>query len=147
MSSIPELTRRPLPSFDEWLNTHGNGKRGDGFEAFRDLAERTHVQKLGAYDEATTSFFRMVTGFQIAIVELCNIEERFGRKPHEIISVMPRALACCAVYATASVLQDEAPMRRLAKILTEEFRFAAKEAADQIEARKLKQSEASDHQS
>lgn len=137
MSGIPELDRRALPSLDEWLTTHGNGERGDGFDAFRDLARRTHVTTLHGHDAGSTAFLRMLTGMQIAVVELCNIEHQHGRLPHQIIATMPRVLACVAIYATASVLKDEAPMRRIAKILTEEFRFAAKEAADQIEARKL----------
>lgn len=132
---IPELTRRPLPSFDEWLSVNGDGSRGDGFEAFSALAKRTHAAEWTDHltaDEA--AFLRMLMGFQVAVIELCNIENQKGRTPAEIALTLPRVLAATSVYAMASVLIEDAPMRKIAKILIEEFRFAAKEAADQIEA-------------
>lgn len=128
--TIPEMMR-PLPSFDQWLTAHGNGSRGDGFEAFLDLTKRTQEQDGAGYDAAALSMLRMWQGLSIAIVELCNIEHQHGRKPIDIIQIMPRALACAAFYSTASVLGDETPWRSIAKVLAEEFRHAAKVAADE----------------
>lgn len=68
----------------------------------------------------------------IATVELCNIENRKGVSTDVLLAMLPRALGCASVYAFASAAREDAPMRDVAKILTEEFRFAAKEAADSI---------------
>jgi hypothetical protein len=134
-ANIPELDRRPLPSFDKWLSDNGDGTRGDGFDGFVDLAKRTH-EKLEGFSGDQAGFLRMWAGMQIAVIELCQIERQRGRTPDQIILMMPRVLACAAIYAVASVIKDDAPMRQVAKLLIEEFRFAAKEAADQIEAKR-----------
>lgn len=129
---IPEM-ERPLPTFDQWLSTHGDGSRGDGFEALRDLVGRTLEQKeVPGMTRLEAVMLRMWQGFAVATVEICNIEHARGTTPAEIITVMPRALAASAFYATASVLKNEAPWRIIAKLLTEEFRYAAKVAADQM---------------
>jgi hypothetical protein len=137
--TLDGFARRPLPSFDQWLAEKGNGHRGDGFEAFNDLAKRSHEKAAPELDQFTgdeQSFLRMWLGLMIAVVELSNIEHQQGRTPAQIIKIMPRVCAAAAVYATASVVDDNAPMRKIAKIIIEEFRFAAKEAADQIEAQR-----------
>lgn len=126
--------RRPLPSFDEWLADNGDGTRGDGFDAFVDVALRTQDQKATGLGDDETSFLRIWQGLCVAVVELCNIEARHGRTAEQIIQTMPRALAAAAVYATASVVSEGTPLRSVAKLLTEEFRHAAKVAADDIEA-------------
>lgn len=129
----PLEMRRPLPSFDKWLEDNGDGTRGDGFEAFADLAIRTQDQSALGLPYEAALLLRMWQGFQIATVEICNIQCRdFGATPEQIIQMMPRALACAAMYSTASVLVEDTPWRTIAKVLTEEFRFAAKEAADQM---------------
>lgn len=128
---IPEMAR-PLPKFDQWLTDHGRGKRGDGFEGFADLMERTQSQEVAdALTPAEVSLMRMWQGLTFAVVELCQIECDHGRQPVEIIALMPRALACAAFYSTASVLKDDTPWRSIAKLLAEEFRAAAKTCADQ----------------
>jgi hypothetical protein len=132
---IPEM-KRPLPSFDEWLTVHGNGKRGDDFEAMTDLVHRTLATPEGPNltpDER--SFLRMWKGMCVAVVELSNIEHDAGRTPEQIIQTMPRVLAAAAMYATASVLSDSANYRQIAKHLIEEFRAAAKVSADQLTGR------------
>lgn len=133
---IPELSRRALPSFEQWLNENGDGSRGDGFDAFVNLAERTHSAKPENLTDEQATFLRLWMGLQVAIIELCNLEDQRGVKPETIITMMPRVLATAGVYAVASVAKDDAPMRTMAKILIKEFRFAAKEAADQIEAKR-----------
>lgn len=137
MSIINALAKRPLPSFDQWLTDQGNGHRGAGFEAFKDMAERTHAAAPDTFPTLAPNeqaFLRMWLGMQIAVVELCNIEHQHGRTPAQIIQWLPRVLASAAMYATASVVNETTPMRTAAKILIEEFRFGAKESADQIEA-------------
>jgi hypothetical protein len=131
---IPEM-RRQLPSFDDWLTTHGNGKRGDGFEALTDLVRRTLETPDGAHlTDDERSFLRMWKGMCVAVVELSNIEHQHGRTPEQIIQTMPRVLATAAMYSTASVLSGDAPHRSVAKLLTEEFRAAAKASADYLTA-------------
>ena len=134
-ADIPELDRRPLPSFDKWLSDNGDGTRGDGFDAFNDLAKRTH-ENLEGFTGDQASFLRIWAGLQIAVIEICQIERQRGRTPDQIILMMPRVLACAAMYSVASVVKEDAPMRQIAKIISEEFRFGAKEAADQLEVRR-----------
>lgn len=138
---IPEL-RRPLPNFEKWLDDHGHTERGNGFEALADLVRRTQDQTADGYNEDAKSLLRMWQGLSIAVVELCNIEHCKGRTPAQIIQLLPRALACAAFYSTASVLEEDSPWRSIAKILTEEFRFAVKEAADQHAERCAREREA-----
>lgn len=126
------LRRRPLPSFDQWLAENGDGSRGDGFDAFVDLVERTLAKPAGELDADSASFLRMTKGIFVAAVETCNLEYSSGRSPEQIIQHLPRVLACVAMYAMASVLNNDASYRTVAKVLIEEFRFAAKEAADQM---------------
>ena len=128
--SIPEL-RRALPDFERWLDQRGHSGRAPGFEELADLAVRTQDEPPEHLDEDSRSFLRLWSGLLIAVVELCSIEQVHGREPHDIVKIMPRALACAAFYASASIFRDDTPWRTIAKILIEEFRFGAKEAADQ----------------
>ncbi len=134
-SLLTILHKRALPSFNQWLETHSDGTRGDGFDAFIALAERTHgVEPLPDMTPDEASFLRIWMGMQVAIIELSRIAAARGRSTPEILITLGRVLGAAAVYSSASALKDDAPMRQLAKMLIEEFRFAAKEAADQIEA-------------
>ena len=138
-SIFPEM-RRALPSFAQWLEENGAGERGAGYEPFAaiaDLAMRTLDSDAARASNCVTPrdlcFFRLWQGMLVAAVELCNIEhQKHGVEPSEIITLLPRAFAAGAMYAAASVLRADTPYRSLAKILTEEFRFAAKAAADQL---------------
>lgn len=133
-----ELAKRPLPSFQQWIDEKNGGVRGPGYDDFaslRDLAERTLLRSDEGLPVEQASFLRLWMGFLVATVELCNIERGKDAPVEVITAMMPRALACAAVYAMASVVTDEAPMRDIAKILTEEFRFAAKQAADDLTER------------
>lgn len=130
---MADMMRRPLPSFEQWLNDNGDGTRGDGFAAFVDVVERTiAVVPAAGLGEDEALFLSLWKGMGVAVVELCNLEHQRGVSPERIIKMMPRVLGAAAMYATASVLTDDAPWRRIATILIEEFRFAAKEAADQM---------------
>jgi hypothetical protein len=131
MSESPIL-KRPLPSFEQWLTDNGDGSRGEGFDAFMDWASRTIEQRTSHLDFHAAALGRMLKGLVVATVEVCNIEHRNGLTPDQVVQLMPRAMACAAFYATASILQAGTPWRPIAKILSEEFRFAAKEAADQM---------------
>jgi hypothetical protein len=135
VSNILEINKRPLPSFKEWIEEHSPGTQADGFEALTDLVRRSVAGtdfKPGLTDQEK-SFSRMWIGFCIACVELCNMEALTHERPEsEIIVMLPRVIATGAMYAIASSLQDEAPFRDIAKIVTEEFRAAAKVAADQL---------------
>lgn len=125
---------RPFPPFKQWIQEQSPGTQADGFEAMIDVAHRSQQQINPSLSPDEASFARMWIGACIATVELCNMEAfTHGRQPHEIICTLPRVLATAAMYAMASNAADEAPLRRIAKIMTEEFRFAAKIAADQLE--------------
>ena len=131
--------RKPLPTFNQWLAENGDGTKGDGFDAFVDVVQRTlETGALPHYDETARSLLRIYSGIAIAVIETCNIERgKHGRTPADIVQLLPRALAMCAMYALASISKDDtdaADYRMMAKVLTEDFRFAAKECADQIGA-------------
>lgn len=127
------LHKRPLPSFEQWLEANGDGTRGDGFEALAALARRAHAAEPPAHltpDEL--SFLRMWMGMQIAVIELCNIEAQKGREPHQVIQTFPRVLGAAAFYAVASVMRDDANVRAMARVLLEEFRHGVNTCADQF---------------
>ncbi len=131
------LAKRPLPTLAQWLDQQNGGTRAADYQpmaALWDLAERTILQKGSGLPVEQASLLRLWQGFLIATVELCNIEDRKGVPMETIVATLPRALACAAVYAMASTAKEDAPMRDIAKILTEEFRFAAKTAADDLMA-------------
>lgn len=134
-AGVLDALNRPLPSFAKWLDDRNGGERGGDFEHFNDLARRTQDQTATGLNDDERAFLRMWQGMCVAVVELCNIEHKNGRGPDQIIQMFPRVLATAAVYAVASVVKDDAPFRTLAKIMTEEFRAAAKVAADGLTAK------------
>lgn len=133
MTSITDIHKRELPSFIQWLETTSPGTKAPDFAAFEDLARRTQEQSLNQLKPHEASFARMWMGACIAAVELCNMESmKHGRPNAEIIATLPRVLACATMYAIASVCKDDTPYRQIAKIVTEEFRAAAKLCADTL---------------
>jgi hypothetical protein len=134
VSQLFDIHKRPLPSFEEWLSANSDGQRGDGFEAFADLTRRTQEQPLGHLKPHEASFGRMFMGASIAAIELCNMEAVKHKRPQEeIVATLPRVLAAVCMYAIASVAKDDAPYRYFSKMISEEFRAAAKVAADALE--------------
>ena len=136
--SDPHL-RRPLPSFKQWLEEKGGDQRAEGFEemaALRSLAERTVLHKDAGLPTEQACLLRLWQGMLVAVVELCNIESSHKVPNEMLMAMMPRVLGIAAMYAFASIATDDAPMRTIAKILTEEFRGGCKVAADEIEERR-----------
>ncbi|MEN6535695.1 MAG: hypothetical protein ABFD89_18670 [Bryobacteraceae bacterium] len=135
MTIDASLAKRPLPSFSEWLDQRNDGKRAEGYDDFKalsDLAARTILQSDSNLPVNQASFLRLWQGLCLATVELCNIEHAKKVPLDIIVASLPRAMACGAIYAFASVMAEDAPLRDIAKVLTEEFRFAAKAAADDL---------------
>lgn len=129
------MAKRPLPTLAQWLDQRNGGERAEDYEplaALIDLAERTILQSDSGYPVEQACFLRLWQGMCIATVELCNIEHGKNVPMETIIASLPRALACASIYAMASVAGNDAPLRDIAKLLTEEFRFAAKAAADDL---------------
>lgn len=119
---------RKLPSLDEHL---GEG-RG---EAFEDWAERMFAldyAMLKAGTEQEQQFVRLMRTQMVAAVESLRQEAEGGGDAVKLILLLPRTMGLVSMYALASILKDEAPLRDFATLLHEEFRFGAKEAADQI---------------
>lgn len=130
-----EVRGRKLPTLAQWLDQHNGGERGADYEpmaAMMDLAERTILQSDAGIPVNEACFLRLWQGMCIATVELCNIEHNKGVPMEVLMAMLPRALASAAMYAFASVASEDTPLRDVAKLLTEEFRFAAKAAADGI---------------
>lgn len=130
-----EVRGRKLPTLAQWLDQQNGGERGDDYEpmaAMMDLAERTILQSDSGMPVNEACFMRLWQGMCIATVELCNIEHNKGVPMEVLMAMLPRALASAAIYAFASVASEDTPLRDVAKLLTEEFRFAAKAAADGI---------------
>ena len=133
--SILDVTARQLPSFTQWLENRTPGTQGEDFAAFADLALRTQDQPLSHLSPEAASFGRMWMGACIAAVELCNMEAlKHGRTPDQIVATLPRVFAAATMYALASICDADSPFRDLAKIVTEEFRAAAKTTADALTA-------------
>jgi hypothetical protein len=130
-----DLAKRSLPTLAQWLDKQTGGARAEGYDdlaALFNLAERTILQSDAGLPIEQSCFLRLWQGMCIATVELCNIEHGKKVPMDVIVASLPRALACAAIYAFASVMEQDAPLRGIAKILTEEFRFAAKAAADDL---------------
>lgn len=134
VAPVFKVMERPFPPFKEWVQQQSPGTQADGFEAMADLAYRSQAQINPELSADEASYARMWIGACIACVELCNMEAlSHRREPHEILATLPRVLATAAMYAMASVAKDDVPFRQIQAIMTEEFRFAAKIAADALE--------------
>lgn len=119
---------RPLPSLDAHLGS-------DRGEAFIDWAEQMFVAdyaSLKAGTELERIFVRLMRTQMVAAVESLRTEQAAGGDVIKLIGMLPRVMGTCCMYAIASALKDDAPLREFATMLVEEFRFGAKEAADQI---------------
>ena len=128
-----DVTKRPLPTFRQWLDEHDPESRTADYQAFADLAQRTQLQPLEHLAPHQASFGRMWMGACVAAVELCNMEAIAHNRPNdEIISNLVRAFGTAAMYALASIAKPDTPFRPIAKALTEEFREATKIAADTL---------------
>jgi hypothetical protein len=133
MTNLFDVHKRPLPDFTQWLEQHAPGCRAPGFESFADLARRTQEQSLDNLKPHEASFARMWMGGCIAAVEMCNMEALKHKRPQsEIVANLVRVFATASIYAIASVCEADAPLRSIAKVVTEEFRAAAKIAADSL---------------
>lgn len=131
--SILAVSDRKLPTFKEWIETHSPGTQAEGFSDFADLAYRSQTQLRDDMTEQEKSFGRMWMGACVAAVELCNMEAiKHNRSPDDIVATLPRVFAAASMYALASVVREDTPWRDIAKILTEEFRMAAKTTADNL---------------
>lgn len=133
MTGILDVAKRPLPTFKQWIEKASPGTQADGFAEFSDLAYRSQAQVHDHLSPSEQSFARMWMGATVAAVELCNMEaQKHGRPDDEIIRLLPRVFAAAAMYAIASACKEDTPYRDIAKIITEEFRAAAKTAADSL---------------
>lgn len=122
--AFERLANRPLPTLDEYLD----GARGEGFV---DWAERMFaVAETGSPEQRL--LFRLLKVQMVAAVESLRQEDQADGDRIKMIQCLPRAMAVAAMYAFTSIVKDDAPHREFATVLTEEFRFAAKESADQI---------------
>lgn len=135
-NAIDKGMARPLPSLAQWLDRKGTKKRApefDEFAALANLAEGTILQSDKGIPVEQACFLRLWQGFTIAAVELCNLEH--GKKvPVEVVlTMLPRVMATAALYAFASVAPPDTQFRDIAKLFTEEFRAAAKTAADGLD--------------
>lgn len=130
---LDEAMKRPLPTLGQWLDEKADGKRSADFDeltALYDLAVRTVLTSDQGLPIEQACFLRLWKGFLIASVELCNLELA-AKVPSEIyLTMLPRVMATAAIYAVASVAPPDTGFRDVAKLFTEEFRAAAKTAAD-----------------
>lgn len=115
------LLEKPLPSLAEWL---GDGARADGFEEW--VATVAMADKIEEDPEQQASL-RMLRTFLIALVEAGRIEsERHGRTATEVVHMMARVAGGAVMAAALSVLKEDAPRMRVAKILADDFGVGAK---------------------
>lgn len=135
---IAQGMARPLPSLKQWLQSKGVKEMAPEFDAFAalsNLAERTILQRDSGLPVEQACFLRLWQGFTVASVELCNLEHSKGVPVEVVLTMLPRVMATAALYAFASVAPEDAAFRQIAKLFTEEFRAAAKTAADGLEER------------
>ena len=128
-----DTMKRELPSFKQWIEEHSPGTQAAGFEALADLAYRSQATLRDDLSPSEKSFARMWMGACVAAVELCNMEAvKHGVSNDDIIALLPRVFAAATMYAIASACKETTPWRDIAKLVTEEFRAAAKTTADTL---------------
>jgi hypothetical protein len=127
-AGLDRAMNRKLPSLDEHL---GEG-RGEGFVDWVERMFALDYAMLKAGTEQEQLFVRLLRAQMVAAVESLRQEAEAGGDAVKLIQLLPRTMGTVSMYALASILKDDAPLRDFATTLFEEFRFGAKEAADQI---------------
>lgn len=129
-SPSPSALTKRIPSLAEWL---GNGARCDGFEQWVALTLDQSADPDGTSDEA--KMLRIAQTFAVACVEQMSREAQRDPSPEGVsdaLAMWARAAGFTTVCAVASVVRDDAPFRRIARTLAEEFKIGAKMAADKM---------------
>lgn len=120
-----------VPDLAEYIGE----RRADGFKDFvgRMLVAEEAALNCGA-SPSEQMLLRLVRTQLVATMESLRIEEEKGGDVAVMATMLPRAMGVAAMNCLAGVLKQDAPARDFAVLLTEEFRFAAKQAAEQIDA-------------
>lgn len=120
---------KPVPSLAAYLGE----RRADGFVDWCERMMAADDSMLKADASSTAQILiRLLRVQMVAAVESLRVEDEAGRDHVEMITHLPRAMGIVAMNALACILKDDADVRDFAVTITEEFRFAAKEVADQI---------------
>lgn len=127
--SAPRIASN-VPRLDAYLGED----RGEGFEDFvsRMLAADNILLKCGG-SPSEMILLRLIRVQLVAVMESLRVEDEAGGDRVTMMTMLPRAMGIAAMNGLASFLKDDVVLREFATVLVEEFRFAAKEVADQIE--------------
>ncbi len=128
----PGRTTARVPSLEEYLDAD---VRGEGFEQW--IAAQLAMPSDGLADDHAL-WLRLAKTFGVACVEQMNREAERDPSPEAIgkaLAMWSRVAGFITITAVASVSKDDANFRRLARILSEEFKIGAKLAADTLEER------------
>ena len=117
---------RPVPTLDA---RHVTETRAEGFDQFEQMVERV-LAMTAPDDRAQAATLRWLKLFGVALVEGLRAEETRGEA--DLISAPLRALGYMTLSLHASRCRADAPLRKLAHLLSDEFGLGARLAADQI---------------
>ncbi len=120
-----------VPDLAEYIGD----RRANGFKDFvaRMLVAEDAALKCGS-SPSEQMLLRLIRTQLVATMESLRIEEEKGGDVVVMASLLPRAMGVAAMNCLAGLLREDVPARDFAVTLTESFRFAAKQAAEQIDA-------------
>ena len=125
--------RATVPPLREWLADNGARPQRSGLAGFDDYVEwvgRMLAEQKPA-DRRQRSMLLMLQTFGIAIVEVGNILDEEGDHHAEVLLDMGKSLGLALGYTVMSLeWRDDAPVRSLVTVLTEEVRRGLKDAFD-----------------
>jgi hypothetical protein len=116
---------KPIPSLSQFLE---DAPKADGYYEY--VAENIDLERaleeVGEGVEA--SRMRMLRIMAIAFTEICRTEtETHGREIVEVIREMPRMAAFAVMGPIVSVMKEDASLRRVQKIITDEMVYGARQ--------------------
>jgi len=116
---------RKLPKLSEFLTA----KKTDSFQEWAALSFfAAHV----AEDDTSKAALRILRVLMVATVEGMNIERAHGRDDRDTVLMFARLMGYAAGMAVGSVVEDPSHLRRIVRVMTEEFKHGGKMAADSI---------------
>jgi hypothetical protein len=125
MSETEIPLARKLPKLSEFLTA----ERADDFHEWAAISFfAEHVTE----DDTSKAALRILRVLLVATVEGMNIEHEHGRDDRDTVLMFARLMGYAAGMAVGSVVEDPAHLRRIVRVMTEEFKHGGKMAADSI---------------
>jgi hypothetical protein len=124
MSTDNQLMDRPSPTLAEWLDDVSDIGRAEDYQQWL----RTSIElERGVLTDEEARSVRLVHILSIACVEACRIEtEQHGADFSEVTIALARAAGVACFGAVVSGLRNDAPLIKIANVVSGEFEHGAK---------------------